>query len=261
MLARLMSKLMIDGEILLDRVEAIIFDKDGTLIDVHHYWSSMIKIRATKIVDKWFNSSNYENVRVGLVDVMGVDYETNKLKPNGPVGVKSRSYIVNVVKNYIKNNGVSVDSDEIELLFKEVDIITAENLSPLIRVLSGTKELINKMSQLGIKSVITSTDITSRAIKAMEVLGLQHHFSEIIGGDLVQKTKPAPEMVNLALSKIHCQPENVAVIGDHPVDIEMGLSANVGLNIGVLTGLSDEDLFSDLNCIVIKDLSSISIGR
>ena len=105
MLARLMSKLMIDGEILLDRVEAIIFDKDGTLIDVHHYWSSMIKIRATKIVDKWFNSSNYENVRVGLVDVMGVDYETNKLKPNGPVGVKSRSYIVNVVKNYIKNNG------------------------------------------------------------------------------------------------------------------------------------------------------------
>lgn len=255
-----MSSLIVNGEVLLDRVDAIIFDKDGTLIDAHHYWSSMIKIRATKIVDKWFNGPKYGTIRAGLVDAMGLD-EYNKLKPNGPVGVKSRGYIVNVVKEYIQSNGVYVNNDEVESLFKKVDIITAENISPLIKILTGVEDLLMKMSQFGIKSVIASTDITIRANKAMEVLGLQHQFSEIIGGDLVQKTKPAPDMVNVALSKINCMPENVAVIGDHPVDIKMGLSANVGLNIGVLTGLSGEDLFSNLNCVVIKDLSKIKIGR
>ena len=34
MLARLMSNLLVDGEILLDNIKAVIFDKDGTLIEV-----------------------------------------------------------------------------------------------------------------------------------------------------------------------------------------------------------------------------------
>ncbi|SVA64979.1 uncharacterized protein METZ01_LOCUS117833, partial [marine metagenome] len=40
---------MIDGEISLDNIKVVIFDKDGTLIDIHHYWASMIKIRASLV--------------------------------------------------------------------------------------------------------------------------------------------------------------------------------------------------------------------
>ena len=57
MLVRLMSNLLVDGEILLDNIKAVIFDKDGTLIDIHHYWSSMIKIRASLVTLKYFNNN------------------------------------------------------------------------------------------------------------------------------------------------------------------------------------------------------------
>jgi phosphoglycolate phosphatase len=256
------SSLVINGEEVLNHVDAIIFDKDGTLIDVHHYWSSMIKIRASKVVDKWFNGSDDDGtVQADLIDVMGVDLTSDKLRPHGPVGVKSRGFVVNVVKDCICNNGVFVDNDAVELLFKDVDSITAENLSPLLKILPGVEQLLEKMSRFGVKAVIASTDITNRAVKAMEILGLRHHFVEIFGGDSVRKTKPAPDLVMKVIRVCDFNSKNVVVIGDHPVDIEMGLSANVGSNIGVLTGLSDAESFNDLNCIVIDDLSKVEIRR
>ena len=47
---------MINREISKVNPEMILFDKDGTLIDIHHYWASMIKLRGALIVNKWFKN-------------------------------------------------------------------------------------------------------------------------------------------------------------------------------------------------------------
>ena len=83
-----MSNLLVDGEILLDNIKVVIFDKDGTLIDIHHYWSSMIKIRASLVALKCFNNNGKDRIQNHLIDIMGVNLETYKMKPDGPVGVK-----------------------------------------------------------------------------------------------------------------------------------------------------------------------------
>ena len=40
-----------------------------------------------------------------------------------------------------------------------------------------------------------------------------------------------------------------------------GLTANINLNIAVLTGLSDKNSFKDLNCMVVDDLKSIEVDN
>ena len=40
----------------------------------------------------------------------------------------------------------------------------------------------------------------------------------------------------------------------------MGISANVGCNIGILTGLSNTDLFSELDCFVVESLKDIKVS-
>ena len=260
MLVRLMSNLLVDGEILLDNIEAVIFDKDGTLIDIHHYWSSMIKIRASLITLKYFNNNEKDRIKNNLIDIMGVNLETDKMKPNGPVGVKPRSYIVGIVADFVRKNGCNISNNEVEEIFKKTDQKTSQDMLPLLKILPGVKELLIQLKQCGIHSTIVSTDITSRACIAMKTLKLDKYFTKIIGADLVNNSKPAPDMAKLALSDIDCKASSVVMIGDHPVDVKMGESINAGLNIGVLTGLSDSNMFDNLNCIVINNLNHIKVS-
>jgi phosphoglycolate phosphatase len=260
MLVKLMSDLLVDGEILSDNVKAVIFDKDGTLIDIHHYWSSMIRIRASLIALKYFKNSEKERLENDLIDIMGVNLETGKMKPEGPIGVKPRSFIVDIVTDFVQKNGYYISNSEVEELFKKVDQTTSQDILPLLKILPGVKELLIKLKQCDIHSIIVSTDITSRAHKAMKALKLDKYFIKIIGGDLVNNPKPAPDSAKLALSGIDCETNSVVVIGDHPVDVKMGESINAGLNIGVLTGLSNSTMFDNLNCIVINDLNCIKVS-
>ena len=146
-----------------------------------------------------------------------------------------------------------------ELLFAEVDLATSKDMLPLLKILPGVEELLTKLQQCNIQSVVVSTDITSRACKAMEVLKLNHFFVEIIGGDLVDHTKPAPDLAVLALRQVNCEAGNAVVIGDHPVDLLMGQNADINLNIGVLTGLSDNSAFIGHECHIVPDLQSIKV--
>lgn len=255
-----MSDLLIDDEVALENIKAVIFDKDGTLIDIHHYWSSIIKVRASLVALKWFKNSEKENIQKHLIDIMGFDLETCKMKLEGPIGIKPRPFIVNIVSNFVRKSGHMVTNDEVEVLFKKADEKTSQDILPLLKVLPGVKELLIKLNQCDILSIITTTDITSRAKMAMKILKFDGYFNKIIGGDLVNNAKPAPDLANLALKDFAFGANNVVVIGDHPFDVQMGENISAGLNIGVLTGISNASMFSNLNCTVIKDLSCIKIN-
>jgi len=255
-----MGSLLINGIVLHKNPELFLFDKDGTLIDIHHYWASMIRVRASSIIQKWFDGHvDNKQIEVCLIDKMGVDLTTSRMKKDGPVGIKPRPFIVNVAADIVRSRGVPISNAEMETLFVDVDNETSKNLLPLLRLLPGVEQLLGQLKSCGIASIIVSTDITSRAKMAMESLGIAHYFSDIIGGDSVTNAKPAPDLANLAINKGSYCIKKTVVIGDHPVDIKMGKNAGVTTNIGVLTGLSEPSVFDELGCTVIQDLTAIEM--
>jgi phosphoglycolate phosphatase len=125
--------------------------------------------------------------------------------------------------------------------------------------LPGVTDFLESLHAHGVAAAVVSTDITSRATSAMQALGIAHYFKAIIGGDAVANTKPAPDLAQAALTSCGCNPAHAVVIGDHPVDIQMGHNASCAANIAVLTGLSDVAAFAELDCTMVDDLTGITV--
>ena len=77
--------------------------------------------------------------------------------------------------------------------------------------------------------------ITRNILKAMRLVfpDVEEHFACILTRDDVDNVKPHPEHLRKALEIIGCPPERALMVGDHPMDIEVGkkvgtLTAGVG---------------------------------
>lgn len=255
-----MTALACAGEIVLAEPQLVLFDKDGTLIDIHHYWASMIRLRARRLREILFPAcADGEAAQAHIESAMGIDQASGRMRPEGPVGVKPRPFNVEVTRNALLDLGIEASADRIESLFAEVDAATGDDLLPLLKLLPGVPVLLDALDQRDVAMGIVSTDITARAKQAMDVLGLSRYFRFVLGGDAVARSKPAPDLVEAALGKGAYTRECTIVVGDHPVDIQMGCAAGVGANIGVLTGLSGEQAFVGLDCVVVPDLTFLSI--
>jgi phosphoglycolate phosphatase-like HAD superfamily hydrolase len=237
-----------------------LLDKDGTIIDIHHYWGSMLKERAQLIVNRWFfDSDSQAKIFNELIDAMGIEIESGRMKPEGPVGVKPRPFIVKVASEVVCMNGVTTEEEEIEKLFKEVDLQTANDILPLLKVLPGVYTFIVACHDMGVQLGVVTTDITERGRKALQALKMNPYFQYIIGGDKVNNPKPASDSVDIILAQSGIKKSRVAVIGDHSVDIMMGINSGVVTNIGVLTGLGNWDTFNELGCYITSSFNNVKI--
>ena len=254
--------LVVGGQEALRTPHLIMLDKDGTLIDIHHYWTSMIRLRAAKIIETWFSGaepSESQRIEALLVERMGVGAD-GRMKPDGPVGVQPRSAIARIVAETVGDSGMDVTPQAIEVeIFTAIDDQTEADLMPLLRLLPNVVEFLTRCHERGIRLAVVTTDVTRRAESALKVLGLRHLFDHVVGGDKVANSKPAPDLATQVLDMTGIAAENAAVIGDHPVDIHMGINSGIPCNIAVLTGISDREKFRGLPCWIVDSLEQLEV--
>ena len=255
-----MTDLFVNDQCALKDVQLVLLDKDGTIIDIHHYWGSMLKKRAQITVNRGFSDSKIQTeILDELIDAMGVDPENDRMKPAGPVGVKPRPFIVKIATEVVCRNGVAIVGEEIEKLFKEVDLQTSKNILPFLKVLPGVYSFIKKCYNLKVQLGVVTTDITQRGRKAIQALKMEPYFQHVIGGDQINNPKPASDSVDIILAKSGLERHKTVVIGDHVVDVEMGIKSGVGCNIGVLTGLGSQESFTPFSCHLIGSFKELSL--
>lgn len=244
-----MSSLILPND-RIDNIKMVIFDKDGTLIDVHHYWCSMIELRAQFFVDSVRHQAiDLALLHNDLVDSMGIDLKTKKMKPEGPVGIKPRSYIIDVVLHTLSKYSVYYTREKIVDIFDKVDEYSKEKLKEIVIPLDGVKKLLSDLKNANIKCAIATTDLSTRAFLAMKDLQLEEYFVAIAGADLVTKAKPNPDLVHYLLKKTNLTIDDVVVIGDSVADLYMAQNAMCKF-IGVKSGLYTEEFINKSEYIV-----------
>ena len=121
---------------------------------------------------------------------------------------------------------------EAKQLIQEIEIKAAREGG----LIEGTREMLHELRRRKIKAGV----ITRNCRAAIEQLfpDIKTAMDIVLTRDHITRVKPDPEHLRQALQWLQAQPEQAAMIGDHPMDVRLGLDVGA-MAIGVLTGSSD----------------------
>jgi HAD superfamily hydrolase (TIGR01509 family) len=234
----------------------VIFDKDGTLIELYHYWSQMVALRARLICEALDLDPMHE---AGLRWALGVDEKAGRLRPEGPVGLKKREIVIQAAVDYLTGAGRRETKSACLAAFEHADEESSRDLARFVRPTPGAKALVDALHSHGGRVAVATVDIRQRAQLAVDFLGFGAKIDLVVGADQVTRPKPAPDMLHLILKTLAIKPSQAVMVGDALTDIQMGLNAGLKASIGVLSGFATDEQLRTLTPFIARDATEITV--
>jgi len=204
-------------------IRAILFDKDGTLIDFPATWVPVLKTLSAQF------AGDDEARALDLMTIAGFDIDEERFLPGS---IWAAGNTLDLVRAWQPEASAAEQAATARWIDDYNTSVAAESASPIVDL----AELFDELSLLGLAFGIATNDVERSAKATMGQLGVAHRLAAILGYDSVERPKPAGDMVDAFCAVARVQPGEVAVVGDNLHDIEMARASGAGLAIGVLTG-------------------------
>jgi phosphoglycolate phosphatase len=194
-------------------VKAIMFDFDLTLAD-----SSNGIVECTR----------YALRAMGLADV-----ESGRI--HSVIGLPLQGMF-----QTLTGNGETERADEFARLFVERadDVMVSST-----QIYPEVPDLFERLRGQGINVAIVSSKFRYRIESILDVARLRPLVDVIVGGEDVQRHKPHPDAIVLALTHLRVPAASAMYVGDHPVDADAARAAGVSF-VGVLSGTMSGEQWS-----------------
>lgn len=218
-------------------VQAILFDKDGTLLDFIYTWgnwsehmlarfSQELELRKLPPLDRDISSLwGTHHAPDGTI----IDYDRN-----GPLAMGTVDELLTVLawQGYLRG----ISWAESKVIVQDCRGYADEKLdeSRAARALPDIIPFLDECRRSGVALAVVTADETAAAVKHLEWLGIRHYFAVCIGTDQVERGKPFPDMVELACRELNLACSQAAVIGDTNGDMRMAKSAGAAIAIGIV---------------------------
>jgi len=226
----------------LHSLKAMLFDKDGTLVDFHATWGPALKGVIEALTDDPVQ-------RDALYALNAFDPLTLAFEPQSP-------FIAGTSADYGPDWAAILETDcdaaFLERLEARCERETARSLAPIGDPLGVLARIAGRGLVLGIL-----TNDTEHAARVQATrLGLNRHLSSIIGYDSGHGYKPSPAPV-LAFADLHAvSPNAIAVVGDSRHDLAAARAAGA-MAIAVLSGVATRDELAPHADLVVDDITAL----
>ena len=209
-------------------IQAVIFDKDGTLEDSQIFLRELGQKRS-RLLD-----AQIPGIGEPLLMAFGIDGE--KLDPTGLMAVGSShenriaaaAYIAETGRGWLESLAIARNA------FEEADryLKDAANTSPLF---AGSLEVLKLLSEKGLKLGILSAATTARVQAFVKRHQLEPYIQLQQGVD-EGPSKPDPALFLQACQTLGVEPASTLMVGDSAGDIEMARRAGAAGCIGICWG-------------------------
>lgn len=224
-----------------ENIQAVIFDKDGTLADSELFLRTLGQ-RRSRLID-----AQIPGVQDPLMMAFGVD--ARRINPAGLMAIGTRQENEIAAAAYIAETGRNwLESLEIaRSAFAEADKYMqrkADQTPPF----AGAVDLLKLLAAADLRLGILSADTTENVVDFIQRYELQSLISVAMGADR-DVSKPNPAFLLGACMQLGVVPAQTLVVGDAQVDIQMARDADSAGSIGVTWGWSTATHLADASVL------------
>ena len=212
-------------------IRAIVFDKDGTLLDFQATYGPATRDMLETIGDARM-----------LADAIAFDVETLRFAPHSPVIAGTNADI----HRAFTEAGVRISLEDLDRLFTQAAL-------PHATLLPGVEAVLRILDQpLG----IATNDAAVAARRQFAKLGIDDLFEVIVGYDSGHGSKPEPGMVSACAEQMGRAASETMFVGDSLTDCRAGRAAGAVM-VAMTTGEATANELAPYADHVLSSLSDL----
>ena len=222
------------------RVDAILFDKDGTLFDfgaTWEGWAESFLLRAT-------GGDRPRAARIG--QHIGFDLQARRFEPGSIVIAGTPDEVTERLLPHFPDRGID---DILRMLNEEAEHAPQAEAVPLL-------PLLGRLRDLGLRLGVATNDAEGPALVHLEAAGVRGYFDFIAGCDSGHGAKPQPGQLLAFAERIGLSPDRIVMVGDSTHDLIAGRSAGMQ-TVAVLTGLAEAAVLAPYADAVLPDIGHL----
>jgi phosphoglycolate phosphatase len=204
-------------------IKAVLFDKDGTLIDANGTWVPFYKTMLKQ--EQGLGSAQVETKMIAA----GLDPVSNTFLAGSTLAGGTTRQLVAL---WWPDSSAAEHAKITYRLDHDYAQLALSNMTPLMPL----APVFEALQALGLKLGVATNDGEVSAKRHMQALKVEHFFTAILGADSVAAPKPSGQMVKLFAERAGISPHEIAMVGDNTHDLEEARNGGAGLAIGVLSG-------------------------
>ncbi|QDG76905.1 HAD family hydrolase [Labrenzia sp. PHM005] len=227
-------------------IKALLFDKDGTLLDFDSTWATPQE----KVAE--FAAGGDTALATQLLIAGGMDPVTRKTAAGS---LFAAGNALEIAEGFVENGSQIA----IDVLTEKLDRIFLDGMD-VAALLPGLSEVLPRLKSVGYVLGVASSDCEASIAAFLKTTGVSDCFSFISGYDSGYGHKPGPGMVNGFAQATGIPEQEIAVIGDNTHDLEMAAAAGAGLKIGVLSGTGTRADLDPLADLILASAADINVS-
>ena len=221
-------------------IDAVIFDKDGTLFDFRSSWGGWVE----NLIAGLARQSDHAAL---LQRILGYDIAAQRWAADSPVVAMTTAQIAAIMSPHVPDLTLAQLTRRMDSLAQTAPMMPAVDLVAVLGALRSG----------GLTLGVATNDTHAAAVAHLTGAGVLGQFEFVAGCDSGWGGKPAPGQLLAFAAQTGIAPARCAMVGDSLHDLHAARAAGMAA-VAVLTGVADAATLAPHADVVLTDIGGLA---